>query len=116
MSASSSGGRRQLCHSIYALYTTNKGEVMSDTYQSLMDEIAASVAAQTEAHISNFLNKNLIPYDGDISKTTKDLRDKGMRLISESTPFNGSRTATTYLLVKVIDSTTVTLHSPKLEN
>lgn len=82
---------------------------------SLTGQIANSYAQQLDRHIEQFLKKNLIPFDGDIAKTNDALEAKGMRLIREDEPYDsfGDR-KTTYMLVKIIDSTSVTIKAPSL--
>ena len=88
---------------------------MENNIASLTAQIANSYAQQLYEHIEQFLKENLIPFDGDIAKTNKALEEKGMRLIREEEPFDPmSDRKTTYMLVKIIDSTSVTVKAPTL--
>lgn len=88
---------------------------MDDKIADLTAQIANLYAQQLDRHIEQFLKKNLIPFDGDIAKTNKALEAKGMRLIREDDSFDswGDR-KTTYMLVKIIDSTSVTIKALSL--
>lgn len=88
-------------------------ERMDDKIAELTGQIANSFAQQLDRHIEQFLKKNLIPFDGDIAKTNQELEAKGMRLIREDEPFDGfGDRKSTYMLVKIIDSTSVTVKAP----
>lgn len=88
---------------------------MDDKIAELTGQIANSFTQQLDRHIEQFLKKNLIPFDGDIAKTNAELEAKAMRLIQENEPFDGwGDRKTTYMLVKIIDSTSVTIKSPTI--
>ena len=83
---------------------------MNEQIASLTGQIASSYAQQLDKHIEQFLKKNLIPFDGDISKTNEELEAKGMKLIRQDDGHNvWGDWETTYTLVKIIDSTAVTI-------
>jgi hypothetical protein len=89
---------------------------MDNKIAELTAQIANSYAQQLDRHIEQFLKKNLIPFDGDIKKTNDKLEAKGMRLIREDdNPDSWGDRKSTYMLVKIIDSTSVTIKAPKLE-
>lgn len=90
---------------------------MDENIASMTAQIAQSYAQQLDKHIEAFLKKNLIPFDGDIAKTNDALEEKGMRLIREDDPLDtwGNR-KTTYMLVKIIDSTSVKIKPPTFTN
>ena len=88
---------------------------MDTKITDLAGQIANSYAQQLDKHIEQFLKKNLIPFDGDIAKTNRELEANGMRLIREDEPFDPmGDSKTTYMLVKIIDSTSVTIKAPTL--
>lgn len=81
----------------------------------ITNSFAQQLAQQLDRHIEQFLKKNLIPFDGDIAKTNQELEAKGMRLIREDEPFDGfGDRKSTYMLIKIIDSTSVTVKAPVL--
>lgn len=86
---------------------------MDNYISQLSGQIAISFAQQVDRHLEQFLKKNLIPFDGDIAKTMEQLEAKGMMLIKSDEPLDvfGDR-ITKYSLVKILDSTTITLKSP----
>jgi len=81
---------------------------------SISCQIANSYAQQLDLYLKEFLQKNLIPFDGNIEKTNNMLASKGMRLIAEDYPLNtfGAK-KTVYMLVKILDSTSITIKPPK---
>lgn len=55
----------------------------------------------------------MIPFNGDIAETNKALKSKGMRLIAEHDPIDSyGNKKTTYMLIKIIDSATITINAP----
>lgn len=88
---------------------------MDNKISELTAQIANSYAQQLDMHIEQFLKKNLIPFDGDIAKTNKELEAKGMRLIREDENLDmfGDRKST-YMLIKIIDSTSVVIRAPQI--
>ena len=89
--------------------------MIDEQIASITGQIAESYARQLDEHIKRFLKKNLVPFDGDIARTNDELKTKGMRLIREDRPLSlDGDQETTYMLVKIVDSTSVVIREPRI--